>query len=164
MFYIQFFIIFAFFTFRLLSHLLEDEFLSESIVRGLRGFIFLRPVLTKGYTARLTTFPPSFYLLIPASVVHSSLGVSLQASLFGIADVYLFLLPLSLCESRLHFSMLTKSRGTRSLRPGSNEASLLFDVRASARVLSLFLLGTSMNVYKLVSCFEFFVSQIPLYL
>lgn len=70
MFYIQFFIIFAFFAFRLLSHLLEDEFLSESIVRGSQDFIFLRPVLTKGYTARLTTFSP--FILSPNSSVRGS--------------------------------------------------------------------------------------------
>lgn len=82
-------------------------------------------------------FPPSFYLLIPVSVACSSQGVSLQASLSSITSVYFFLLPLSLCESCLHFLMLTKSCGTRSLRPGNDGVSLLFDVRVFALSFSL---------------------------
>lgn len=125
-------------------------------------FILLCPVVTKGYTARLTTFPPSFYLLISASVARSSEGFPFE-HLSSASPMFTFSFCHSCCANPVYISQCWPSPVARDPFGQETMEHLCFSMCVHLPALSLFLSGSSINVYRLVSCFKFFgCSNLPL--
>jgi len=131
----------------------EDEAVAHPLreIRRADFFFILFRFITSVSTERLAR-PTAFFLLC-----SSLRGLPLRGfSSYGVTGVCLLLLPLSPYGSRLHFSMLTKSRGTRSL--GQEAAEYLSEMctRARARARERGSSGASMDARSiLVSCFGF---------